>query len=160
MATTSARAGRAIGPGLAMLAAAAAPSPAAAHEVLHAVESGRAVAVRAFFADGRAMGEAQYQVWSPADPEVPWQRGWTDRKGWLSFVPDAGGRWRVRVVDAAGHGLDVAVEAGAAGGSGSGAPSAAELALRPLLGLAAIGAVLAALLAWHRRKGRARGGPP
>lgn len=162
MPTTAARAGRAIGLGLAMLAAAAlgAPSPAAAHEVLHAVESGRALAVRAFFPDGRAMGEAQYQVWSPADPEVPWQRGWTDRKGWLSFVPDAGGRWRVRVVDAAGHGLDVGVEAGAAAGSGSNAPSAAELALRPLLGLAAIGAVLAALLAWHRRRRRAPGGPP
>jgi hypothetical protein len=60
----------------------------------------------------------------------------------------------VRVVDAAGHGLDVGVDAGVAAGEAA-APSAAALAVRPLLGLAAIGAVVAALLAWHRRRGRA-----
>jgi nickel transport protein len=156
MATTPARERRAIRSSLAALAAAAlaAPAFAAAHEVLHAVDRGRAVAVRAFFADGRALRDAQYQVWSPADPGTPWQRGRTDREGWLSFVPDAGGRWRVRVVDAAGHGLDVGVDAGVAAGEAA-APSAAALAVRPLLGLAAIGAVVAALLAWHRRRGRA-----
>ncbi|HSB19949.1 MAG TPA: hypothetical protein VLD85_08085 [Anaeromyxobacteraceae bacterium] len=157
MATTPARERRAVHPGLAALAAAAlaAPALAAAHEVLHAVDRGRAVAVRAFFADGRPLRDAQVQVWSPADLGTPWQRGWTDRQGWLSFVPDAGGRWRVRVVDAAGHGLDVGVEVGAAAAGEAAAPSAAALAVRPLLGLAAIGAVVAALLAWHRRRGRA-----
>lgn len=159
MASPSAR-GRAIRSGLAALAAAALAAPAAAHEVLHAVERGRAVAVRAFFADGRPLREAQVEVFSPADPGAPWQRGWTDREGWLSFVPDTAGRWRVRVIDAAGHGFDVGVDVGAAAGqAGDAAPSAAALAVRPLLGLAAIGAVLAALLAWSRRRGRAPGAP-
>lgn len=138
----------------ALLALAAAP--ALAHETLHEVARGRAIAVKAYLADGEALAYTAYEVYSPADPGIPHQKGRTDRGGWLAFVPDAPGRWRVKVIDATGHGLDVQVEAGAPGAalaSDAGAVPGAAFVLRPLLGLAAIGAVFAALYLAYRRKG-------
>ncbi len=136
--------------GLAALAALLAAPSAGAHEVLHEVERGRAVAVRAYESDGEALAGARYEVYSPADPASPWQAGRTDRNGWLAFVPDAAGKWRVRVVEDAGHGLDVLVDTAAPVSSAP--PSTAALVLRPLLGLAAVGAVFAVLVVVARRR--------
>lgn len=137
---------------LAALALSAAP--AAAHETLHEIRRDRAVAVRATFADGQALAYAAYEVYSPADPRIPWQKGRTDRAGWLAFVPDVPGRWRVKVVEADGHGLDLEVDALAAGAAPPAPASGAAFVLRPLLGLAVIGAAFAALYL-ARRRGRA-----
>lgn len=139
-------------------------APARAHEVLHEVQRGRAVAVRAYESDGEALAHAAYRVFSPAEPGVPFLEGRTDRSGWLAFVPDAPGPWRVQVVGADGHGLDLVVDgaapAAAAGAPvpapGGGEPSGAAFVLRPLVGLLAVGAVFGALFAFYRRKaGRA-----
>ncbi len=133
------------------------PVVAGAHEVLHDVERGRAIAVRAYFADGEVLAYTQYEVYSPADPKIPYQKGRTDRSGYVAFVPDAAGKWRVKVIDNTGHGLDVEVEAGpgspAAAPSGGG-PSSTAFALRPVIGIAVILAVFAALAAFYRRQGR------
>jgi nickel transport protein len=146
---------------LAVAAVALAPAAARGHEVLHEVERGRAIAVRAWFPDGEALAYAQYEIYSPADPTIPHQKGRTDRSGWLSFVPDAPGRWRVKVVDATGHGLDLEVDASsgaaAAPSPSQGPPgSTAAFVLRPLLGVAVIAAVFAVLFVVKRRTGRAR----
>lgn len=133
-----------------------AAGPAGAHEVLHAVERGRALALRAWYADGEPMAYCQYEVFSPADPKVPHQKGRTDRSGWVAFVPDLPGAWRVKVVDASGHGLETTVEASGTSGGGAPAPggtaSPVAFVLRPLAGLAAIGAVFAVLFAVYRRR--------
>jgi nickel transport protein len=146
--------------GLAALAASAllaAPGLARAHETLHEVRREGAVAVRAYFADGEALAYAPYEVYAPTDPKVAWQKGRTDRDGWLAFVPQASGAWRVRVIDDTGHGLDLVVDAAAPGTpSGGGALSGVAFVLRPLVGLAAIGAVFAVLFLVYRRRGRAR----
>jgi nickel transport protein len=139
------------------------PHAAAAHEVLHAVELGRAVAVKAYFADGEVLAYTQYEVFSPNDAKIPHQKGRTDRNGYLAFVPDAKGPWRVKVVDNTGHGLDLTVDAAvgatATGASaGSQAVTTAAFVLRPLIGLAVIGAVFVALVALRRRKGACRKG--
>lgn len=138
-----------------------APGDARAHEVLHQVERNRAVALRAYFADGEVLAYAQYEVYSAADPKIPHQKGRTDRDGWLSFVPATPGTWRVRVVDDAGHGLDVAVEAAPASAvalvaSSTAAPASAAFVFRPLVGLAAIAAVFGILVAVYRRHGTSR----
>jgi nickel transport protein len=145
------------------LAAALALAPAAArgHEVLHEVERGRALAVRAFFADGEVLAYTPYEIYSPADPRIPWQKGRTDRSGWLAFVPDVPGKWRVKVVAENGHGLDLEVDAATATGpaspaAGTAPASATAFVLRPLAGLAVIGAVFGFLFALYRRKGPAR----
>lgn len=141
--------------GLSLLVAA----PTLAHETLHEVVRGKAIAVKAYFVDGEVLAYTACEVYSPTDPKIPHQKGRTDRNGWVAFVPDAPGKWRVKVIDDTGHGLDVEIEAAASGdGGASAAPSAGALSsaafvLRPLLGLAVIGAVFAALFFAHRRKG-------
>lgn len=141
--------------------AALAPWPARGHEVLQQVEWNRAVALRAYFADGEVLAYAQYEVYSPADPKIPHQKGRTDRDGWLAFVPTTPGKWRVKVVDSTGHGLDAVVESAPASAAvvASSAPAPASTAafvLRPLVGLAAIAGVFGVLLAVYRRQGARR----
>jgi nickel transport protein len=152
---------RALGRLVLAAALALAAGRAAAHETLHEVERGKAIAVKAYFVDGVALAYTSYEVYSPADPRVPWQKGRTDRAGWLAFVPDSPGSWRVKVIDTTGHGLDVGIDAGAQPGAGLPAPAAAPLStaafvLRPLLGLAVIAVTFAALvLAYRKKKGSA-----
>jgi nickel transport protein len=142
---------------LAAVAWLAAPGAASAHETLHEVRRGNAVSVRAYFADGEPLAYRAYEVYSPADPRIPWQKGRTDRAGWLAFVPDVPGRWHVKVIDEGGHGLDLLVDAGApteaAGSTAGGAGAVAAFVLRPLVGIAVIAAVFAALILAYRRRG-------
>jgi nickel transport protein len=127
--------------------------PAAAHEVLHEVQRGRAVAVRAWFPDGEGLAYVPAEVFSPADERIPHWKGRTDRNGWLAFVPDAAGRWRVRIVDASGHGLDTTVDVAAPGGPAAASQPGSTVAasLRPILGAAAIAAIFGFL--WWRGRG-------
>ncbi len=141
---------------LAAVAALGVAAPASAHEVLHVVERNRAVALKAYFSDGEVLAYAQYEVYAPTDPKIPYQKGRTDRSGWLAFVPDAPGKWRVRVFDDTGHGLDLQIDAPSRGAStaespASGALPIAAFVLRPLVGVAAIGLVFAALVVLYRR---------
>jgi nickel transport protein len=140
------------------------------------VVRGDAVALRVHESDGDPVALARFEVYSPSDPRKPWATGLTDRAGWLAFVPQGPGRWRVRVIEASGHGLDVEVE-GAPPGPATVAPSAAlprpaapsppasegraGSALGPLLGVGAIALVFAALVLARRRQGRSppRSGP-
>ena len=142
-----------------------APSPVAhAHEVLHSIERGKAIAVKAFFADGEVLAYSEYQVFSPADPRIPYQKGRTDRSGYLAFVPDVPGAWRVKVTDATGHGLDVVVDVAAVGAQGpsSGHPAGQGVvaswafAVRPILGVGVIAALFALLVLLYRRKRSAK----
>jgi nickel transport protein len=145
---------------------------ARAHEVLHEVRPGGAVALRAYESDGEPLANVPYEVWSPADGKGPWQEGRTDRAGWLSFVPEVPGSWRVKVVEAGGHGLEVVVDTAAlappapaptpaTGPATSPAPPQASAAgpgaafvLRPLLGVLLVGALFGGLVLLYRRKPR------
>jgi len=140
---------------VAAIALLALPAAARAHEVLHEVQRGRAVAVHAWFPDGESLAYVQAEVFSPADGKIPYWKGRTDRNGWLAFVPDVPGSWRVRVIDSTGHGLDTTVEvpasgtpesapARAAGAEPSGVASLAFV-LRPVLGVALIAAIFGLL---------------
>lgn len=143
---------------LAFASALTAASPAAAHEVLHDIERGEAVALKAYFADGEALAYCAYEVYAPADPNIPWQKGRTDRAGWLAFRPATPGAWRVKVVDSTGHGLDlvVPVELAPAPSSPAGATvGTAAFVLRPLIGVAVIAAIFGGLFLAYRRRGRA-----
>src|SRR5512134_1175035 len=143
----------------ALAQAAALPAAGGAHEVLHAVEPGRATAVRVRFADGSPLADAEYQLSSPAGPAGPHQRGRTDRNGYASFVPDRPGRWLLRVLDGTGHGAEIAIDVPAAGAAAASGGPGAALALRPLVGAAVIGAIFLALhAAQRRRRARARPG--
>jgi nickel transport protein len=128
------------------------PALAQAHEVLHSIERGKAVAVKAYFADGEVLAYTEYQVFSPADAKIPFQKGRTDRAGYLAFVPDSPGKWRVVVTDATGHGLNVEVEA-AGTAPAAGTPMAAwAFAARPVVGALVIAALFAVLVLVYRRR--------
>lgn len=131
-----------------------AATPAAAHEVLHEVVRGRAVAVQARYADGEPLAYVAVEVFSPADARVPHLKGRTDRNGWVAFVPDGPGGWRVRIVDETGHGLDTTVQVEGADDPGvaTGGPAGLAFALRPALGVVLVAALFGGLVLFLRRK--------
>jgi nickel transport protein len=133
------------------------------HEVLSRVERGTAVAVKAFYADGEVLAYTEYQVFSPADAKIPYQKGRTDRSGYLAFVPDVAGNWHVRIAGETGHGLELDVPVAAPGQGPAAAPASSgglaswAFVLRPLLGVLVIAALFAALIAFYRRRGAEKG---
>jgi nickel transport protein len=154
---------RRAGGALAVLSLVAHIPAAHAHEVLHTIERDKAIAVKAFFADGEVLAYTEYQVFSPSDPRIPYQKGRTDRSGYLAFVPDGPGAWRVKVTDSTGHGLDLVVDVAAVGEQsinsqtrqGSDVASWA-FAVRPVLGVVIIAALFALLVLLYRRKRSAK----
>jgi len=132
------------------------PGLVQAHEVLHAVERGKAIAVKAYFADGEVLAYTEYQVFSPVDAKIPYQKGRTDRAGYVAFVPDHPGKWRVQISDATGHGLDLEVDASDTTPAKSAPIASWAFAVRPLLGGGAVVAIFAALIVFYRRKGSSK----
>lgn len=128
--------------------------PAWAHEVQTTVERGRAVAVRAVYADGEPLAYSEYQVFSPADAKLPYQKGRTDRAGYVAFVPDVSGGWQVRIADATGHGTDVVVPWDAQAGAPLSAPRRPVWVglVGPAIGVALIAGLFMLLVLFHRRK--------
>lgn len=124
-----------------------------AHEVHHEVVRGKAIAVRAFFGGGEPLAYTEYEIFPPKDPKIPHQKGRTDRSGYLSFVPDASGKWRVRVIEKGGHGLDVEIDASPAASAATGDGDNPGVWARPILGVGIIAAIFAGLyFAGRRRK--------
>lgn len=66
------------------------------------------VIVRCRYADG-VFPDADAWVYSPDEPDSPFQSGRTDRDGVFSFVPNAAGAWRVIVDDGMGHHKEIEV---------------------------------------------------
>jgi nickel transport protein len=89
----------------------AVPTASRAHGVSQEVERrGPAYAVRVRYHGGDPLAGATYQVVRPGEPARVQARGKTDAQGWVEFVPDVPGRWRIRIVDATGHGRVVDVD--------------------------------------------------
>jgi nickel transport protein len=135
------------------------PLTAAGHETTSEVSRDRAAAVRARTHDGEGMANTEAEVFSPADPSTPFWKGRTDRNGWVAFVPDAPGPWRVRVVDATGHGVTATVHVPAPGSSGAVEsaplpPPQKAFSIGPVVSVALIAAIFGLLYAWGRRRGR------
>jgi nickel transport protein len=129
---------------------------AQAHEVLHTVERGKAIAVKAYFADGETLAYAEYQIFSPVDPKIPYQKGRTDRSGYLAFVPDVPGKWRIKVNDSTGHGVDLEVDTAAATPPVHGGVASWTFVARPLLGAVLVAGIFVGLIAFYRRGGKGR----
>lgn len=130
--------------------------PSFAHEVLHTVKRHGAIAVKAYFVDGEVLAYVPYELYSPADPKIPFQKGRTDRGGYVAFVPDIPGPWRLKIVDDTGHGLNVVVDATPSADSKrineDHVASSAAFILRPLLGIVIIAAIFSVLLFVYRRR--------
>ena len=145
-------------PGLAALLVCGVAIPAFAHEVLHTVDRNNAIAVKAYFVDGEVLAYVPYELYSPADSKVPYQKGRTDRGGYVAFVPDIPGPWRLKITDDTGHGLNVVIDATPSADKASKrsdegqVPSSAVFISRPLAGIAVILLIFGVLLFVYRRK--------
>lgn len=89
-----------------------------AHGVNVESEPIQSLQMRASFDSGDPMAEAQVTIYSPANPETPWQELSADENGYFIFTPDPAiaGDWEVQVRKA-GHGDLVRVTVDEANGS-------------------------------------------
>ena len=75
-----------------------------AHSVNYHVEQ-KGIAVRAFYSAKDPSSYSQYEIYGPGDREdLPHQTGRTDKNGFLSFVPDRAGTWKIKLWGESGHG--------------------------------------------------------
>jgi nickel transport protein len=74
------------------------------HSINYQVQE-KGVAVRAFYSEKDPSSYSQYEIWGPGDKEeIPHQTGRTDKNGFLSFVPDRTGTWKIRLWGESSHG--------------------------------------------------------
>ena len=74
------------------------------HSINYQVQE-KGIAVRAFYAEKDPASYSQYEIWGPGDKEdLPHQTGRTDKNGFLSFVPDRAGTWKLRIWGESSHG--------------------------------------------------------
>ena len=128
------------------------PATLWAHEVQYEVEPNRATAVKVHFSDGESLSYAEFEIYAPRDPAIPFQKGRTDRDGYLSFVPNADGTWRIKVIDESGHGLDVGVEVSHATAIAAGCRSNLRTWLKPVVGLLLIAVIFFGLYRVARKR--------
>ncbi len=73
-----------------------------AHTVNYDVQQ-KGIAVRIFYAADDPASYSEYEVFAPG-VELPHQIGRTDKNGFVAFVPDRQGLWKVKVTGESAHG--------------------------------------------------------
>ena len=74
-----------------------------AHTVNYEVQQ-KGLAVRIFYAAEDPATYSEYEIFAPGE-ELPHQTGRTDKNGFLAFVPDRKGIWKVKVLGESAHGF-------------------------------------------------------
>lgn len=129
-----------------------------AHDLTLRVEYAQpAVLLYAVYGGSEPVTDAAVSIFSPQNPDSPYQTGVTDLAGVFAFAPAGAGQWRVVVDDGYGHRAEQSVPvdwaATASAGAASGARSTADKAI---LGVSIIFGLTGALLWFQsRRAGRA-----
>jgi nickel transport protein len=113
-----------------------------------------AAVARAAYGGSEPAAFASYQVFAPGAPSSEFQNGRTDKRGYLSVIPDGPGVWRIVVDDEEGHRREAEFTVpDPFTGSPASAPAAPNRAERALLGLSLIAAATGVL---YGLKSRAR----
>lgn len=73
------------------------------HSIHYEIQQ-KGMAMRVFYAKDDPAGYSQYELFGPGDPE-PHQTGRTDKNGFLGFVPDRPGIWKIKVWGESTHGF-------------------------------------------------------
>ena len=74
-----------------------------AHSINYAVEQ-KGMAVRAYYSEKDAAAYSQFELYGPGDKD-PYMTGRTDRNGYIGFVPDRPGVWKLQVWGESTHGF-------------------------------------------------------
>lgn len=77
-----------------------------AHSVHYRVEN-KGVAVRVFYAEDAPASYSAFEIFGPGS-KIAHQKGRTDKNGFVAFVPDCPGTWRVTVLGESEHGMHAA----------------------------------------------------
>jgi nickel transport protein len=78
-------------------------SIAQAHSINYQVEQ-KGMAGRAYYSEKDAAAYSQYELYGPGDKD-PHQTGRTDKNGYIGFVPDRPGTWKLQVWGESTHGF-------------------------------------------------------
>jgi len=74
------------------------------HSLNYHIEQ-KGIAVRAFYTEQDPASYSEYEIYGPGDRDtIPHQTGRTDRNGFLAFVPDKPGIWKIRLWGESSHG--------------------------------------------------------
>ncbi len=76
---------------------------ARAHTVNYDVQQ-KGVAVRVFYSANDPASYSEYEVYGPRD-SLPHQTGRTDKNGFVAFVPEQPGIWKIKVLGESAHGF-------------------------------------------------------
>jgi nickel transport protein len=79
-------------------------APAAQAHTIHYDVQQKAMAVRIYYSATDPAAYSKYELYGPGDKE-PHQTGRTDKNGFLGFVPDRPGTWRLQVWGESSHGF-------------------------------------------------------
>jgi nickel transport protein len=74
-----------------------------AHTVNYEVQQ-KGIAVRIFYRADDPASYSEYEITGPGD-NLPHQTGRTDKNGFVAFVPDRQGIWKVKVLGESAHGF-------------------------------------------------------
>ena len=75
------------------------------HSINYDVQQ-KGIAVRAFYTAADPANYSQYEIYGPEDKkDLPHQTGRTDKNGFLCFVPDKPGTWKIKVWGESTHGF-------------------------------------------------------
>jgi nickel transport protein len=75
---------------------------AEAHSINYLVQQ-KGMAVRAYYSENDPAAYSQYELYGPGDNE-PHQIGRTDKNGYVAFVPDRQGIWKLQIWGESNHG--------------------------------------------------------
>jgi nickel transport protein len=73
-----------------------------AHTVNYEIQQ-KGIAVRIFYTADDPVSYSEFEIFGPGD-KLPHQTGRTDKNGFVSFVPDRQGVWKVKVLGESSHG--------------------------------------------------------
>lgn len=78
-------------------------APVSGHSIHYHVQP-KGISVKVFYEKENPASYSEYELFGPGDKE-PHQIGRTDKNGFLSFLPDRPGTWRIRVWGESTHGF-------------------------------------------------------
>jgi nickel transport protein len=81
------------------------PPGVQAHAVNYDVQQRSVAAVKVFYTADDPASYAEYEVYAPNSGDLPYQTGRTDRNGFIVFVPDQQGTWKIKVLGESAHGF-------------------------------------------------------
>lgn len=77
--------------------------PLYAHSIHYDVQQ-KGISTRIFYSEKDPASYSEYEIYGPGE-KMPHQTGRTDKNGFVSFVPDRTGAWKIKILGESSHGF-------------------------------------------------------